>query len=210
MLYNLKPQCCEVSFKFPSFIFLPLYSSLLLSYFSFLKQKDEHPLPHSFTRYFFKSLPFPLHCYLSLSYPHLCLSQWSAAVSDKCNSLSYFREWGSQIIKAIKTLSWYFSLSIKFSSVVQLCLTLWDPMNHTTPGLHVHYQLLEFTQTLVHQVGDAIQPSHPLSSPSPTVPNCSQHQGLFQRVNSSHQVATVLEIQVQHQSFQWTPRTGLL
>ena len=70
--------------------------------------------------------------------------------------------------------------------------------------------LPEFTQTHVHWVGDAIQPSHPLSSPSPPAPNPSQHQGLFQWVNSSHQVAKVLEFQPQHQTFQWTPRTDLL
>ena len=83
-------------------------------------------------------------------------------------------------------------------------------MNRSTPGLPVHHQLPEFTQTHVHQVGDAIQPSHPLSSPSPPAPNPSQHQGLFQRVNSSHEEAKVLEFQLQHQSFQWTPRTDLL
>ena len=70
-------------------------------------------------------------------------------------------------------------------------------------------QLLEFTQTHVHRVSDAIQPSHPLSAPSPPAPNPSQHQGLFQRVNSSHEVAKVLEFQLQHQSFQWTLRTYL-
>ena len=83
-------------------------------------------------------------------------------------------------------------------------------MNHSTPGLPVHHQLPEFTQTHVHQVGDAIQPSHPLSSPSPPVPNPCRQQGLFQRVNSLHEVAKVLEFQLQHQSFQWTPRTDLL
>ena len=82
-------------------------------------------------------------------------------------------------------------------------------MNHSTPGLPVHHQLPESTQTHVHWVGDAIQPSHPLSSPSPPALNLSQHQGLFQWVSSSHQVARVLEFQLQHQSFQWTPRTGL-
>ena len=70
--------------------------------------------------------------------------------------------------------------SVQFSSVAQSCPTLCDPMNHSTPGLPVHHQLPEFTQTLVHQVGDAIQPSHPLSSPSPPAPNPSQHHGLFQ------------------------------
>ena len=83
-------------------------------------------------------------------------------------------------------------------------------MDCSTPGLPVHHQLPEFNQTHVHWVGDAIQPSHPLSSPSPPAPNPSQHQGLFQWVNSSHGVAKVLEFQLQPQSFQWTPRTGLL
>ena len=75
------------------------------------------------------------------------------------------------------------------------------------PGLPVHRQLPEFTQTHVHWVGDAIQPSHPLLSPSPPAPNLSQPQDLFQWVSSSHEVAKVLEFQLQHQSFQWTPRT---
>ena len=95
-------------------------------------------------------------------------------------------------------------LVIQFSSVAQSCPNLCDPMNRSTPGLPVHHQLPEFTQTQVYRVGDAIQPSHPLSSPSPPAPNPSQHQGLFQWVNSSHQVAQVLEFQLQYQSFQWT------
>ena len=86
--------------------------------------------------------------------------------------------------------------SVQFSSVVQLCPILRDPMNHSTPGHPVHHQLLEFTQTHVHQVSDAIQPSHPLSSPSPPSPNPSQHQSLFQWVNSLHEVAKVLEFQL--------------
>ena len=69
---------------------------------------------------------------------------------------------------------------VQFSSVAQSYPTRCDPMNRSTPGLPVHHQLLEFTQTHVHQVGEAIQPSHPLSSPSPPAPNPSQHQGLFQ------------------------------
>ena len=79
--------------------------------------------------------------------------------------------------------------SIQFSSVAQSCPTLWDPMNHSMPGLPVHHQIPEFTQTHVHRVGNAIQPSHPLSSPSPPTPKPSQHQGLFQWVNSLHDVA---------------------
>ena len=99
--------------------------------------------------------------------------------------------------------------SVQFSSVAQSCPTPCNPMNCSTPGLPVHHQLLESTQTHVHRVSDAIQPSHPLSSPSPPALNPSQHQGLFQWANSSHEVAKVLEFQPQHQSFQWTPRTGL-
>ena len=83
-------------------------------------------------------------------------------------------------------------------------------MNRSTPGLLVHQQLPELTQTHVHRVSDAIQPSHPLFSPSPPAPNPSQHQGLFQWVNSSHEVAKVLEFQLQHQYFQLTSRTYLL
>ena len=102
------------------------------------------------------------------------------------------------------------SVSVQFSSVTQSCPTLCDPMNRSTPGLPVHHQPPESTQTHVHRVTDAIQPSHSLSSPSPPTLNLSQHQGLFKWVSSSHQVAKVLEFQLQHQSFQWTPRTDLL
>ena len=83
--------------------------------------------------------------------------------------------------------------SVQFSSVAQSCLTLCNPTDCSMPGLPVHHQLPEFTQTHVHWVSDAIQPSHPLSSPSPPAPNPSQHQGLFQWVSFSHQVAKVLE-----------------
>ena len=86
--------------------------------------------------------------------------------------------------------------SVQFSSATQPCPTLCNPMNCDVPGLPVHHQLLEFTQTHVHQVGDAIQLSHLLSSPSPPAPNPSQQRGLFQWVNSSHEVAKVLEFQL--------------
>ena len=99
--------------------------------------------------------------------------------------------------------------AVQFSSVAQLCPTLCELMNRSMPDLPVHHQFLESTQTHVHWVGDAIQPSHPLLSPSPAL-NLSQHQGLFKWVSSSHQVAKVLEFQLQHQSFQWSPRTDLL
>ena len=99
---------------------------------------------------------------------------------------------------------WCFKMKLhiaQFSSVAQSCPTLWDPMNRSTPGLHVHRQLPEYTQTHVHWVSDAIQPSHPLSSPSPTAPNPSSNS-LLQWVNSSHEVAKVLEFQLQHHTFQ--------
>ena len=84
----------------------------------------------------------------------------------------------------------------QFSSITQSCPTLCDPMNRSTPGLPVHHELPEFTETHVHRVSDAIQPSHSLSSPSPLATNPSQHQSLFQWVNSSHEVAKVLEFQL--------------
>ena len=98
----------------------------------------------------------------------------------------------------------------QFSSVAQSCLTLCDPMDCSTPGFLVHHQLPEFTQTHVHWVGDAIQPSHLLLSPSPPTFNLSQHYGLFKWVSSSHQVAKVLEFQLQHLSFQWALGNDLL
>ena len=99
---------------------------------------------------------------------------------------------------------------VQFNSVAQSCPTLCDPTDCSMPGLSVHHQLLELAQTHVHWVSDAIQPSHPLSSPSPPTFNLSQHQGLFQSVSSSHQMAKVLEFQLQHQFFQWLFRTDLL
>ena len=96
------------------------------------------------------------------------------------------------------------------SPAMQSCLTLCDPMDYRTPGLPVHHQLPELNQTQVHQASDATQPFHSLSSPSPPTFNLFQHQGLFQWVSSSHQVAKVLEFQLQHHSFQWIFTTDLL
>ena len=93
--------------------------------------------------------------------------------------------------------------SLQLSSVAQSRLTLCDSMDCSMPGFLVHHKLPEPAETRVYQVGDAIQPSHPQSSPSPPVFSLSQHQGLFQWVSSSHQVAKLLELQLQHQSFQW-------
>ena len=105
--------------------------------------------------------------------------------------------WGSPLRQSVR-------------SVAQSFLTLFDPMNRSTPGLPVHQQLPELAQTHVHWVGDAVQPSHLPSSPSPHAFNLSQHQGLWQWVCSSHQVAKVLEFQFHHQSFQWIFRTEFL
>ena len=98
--------------------------------------------------------------------------------------------------------------SVQFSYTVMS--DSWDPVDWSSPGFPVHHQLLELAQIHIHQVGDAIQSSRPLLSPSPPVFNLSQHQGLFQWVNYLHQVAKVLELQLQHQSFQWIFRTDFL
>ena len=102
-------------------------------------------------------------------------------------------------------LDFYFSWfeNISCCSVAKSCLTLWDPMNCSTPGSPVLQYLLEFAQTHVHRVGDAIQP---LSPPFPPALSISQHQGLFQWVDPRHQVAKVLELQLQCKSFQWIPK----
>ena len=97
-----------------------------------------------------------------------------------CIAGGFFTSWATR-----EALNVWFS-SVQFSSVAQSCPTLCNPMNHSRPDFPVHHQFPEFTQTHVHGVSDAIQPSHPLSSPSPPAPNPSQHQSLFQWVNSSH------------------------
>ena len=108
----------------------------------------------------------------------------------------------SQCIPALPITCWF--------SVVQSCPTLCNPMDWSTPGFPVHHHLPELAQTHVLWVGDAIQPSHPLSSPSSPAFNLSQHQGLFKWVSSLHQVAKILELQLQHQSFQWILRLDFL
>ena len=94
-----------------------------------------------------------------------------------------------------------YNIGYQFSSVVQLCLTLCNPMDCSIPSFLVHHQRLVQAQTHVHWVGDAIQPSHPLLSPSPPAFNLSQHLGLFKWVSSSHQLAKILKLRLQHQSF---------
>ena len=122
--------------------------------------------------------------------------------------LGRLQSMGVQRVRYDWTYTW--EVSLQFSSVAQSCPTLCHPMNRSTPGFPVHHQLPESTQTHVHWVGDAIQPSHPLSSLSPPAFNLSQHQGVFKWVSSLHQVAKVLEFQLQHQSFQWIFRTDFL
>ena len=122
-----------------------------------------------------------------------------------------FIEWMGKYPRKISKNKFFWDNRVQFSSIQSLILSdsLW-PHGLQHARFPVHCQLLESTQTHVHWVGDAIQPSHSLSSPSPPALNLSQHQGLFEWVSSSHQVAKVLEFQLQHQSFQWTPRTDLL
>ena len=145
-----------------------------------------------------------------LDLPYYCQCKTIISIKNECfsayNLLNTVCMRTQTHCSSLHTKKWL----IHFSSVAQLCPTLCDPMNCSMPGLPVHHQLPEFTQTHVRQVSDAIQPSHPLLSPSPPAPNPSQHQGLFQWVNSSHEVAKVLEFQLQHHSFQRTPRTDLL
>ena len=146
----------------------------------------------------------PSHPLLSSSPPAFSLSQWQCPF-QWVGSLHQIANI-SELQLQHQSLQWIssaqFSRSVMSNSL--------RPLSCSMPGLPVHHQLPEFTQTHAHWVSDAIQPSHPLSSPSPPAPNPSQHQGLFQWVSSSHEVAKVLEFQHQHQSFQWTPRTDLL
>ena len=116
----------------------------------------------------------------------------------------------SIIISKKKTALCSSKIKHQFSPVTQSCPTLCGPMDCSTPGFPVHHQLWELVQTHVHRVGDAIQPSHPLSSPSPSAFNLAQHQDLFQCISSLHQVTKVLAFQPQHQSFQWVFRIDFL
>ena len=124
---------------------------------------------------------------------------------------NYWKDWKPNLLQLSK-LSLIFTIwaTIQFSSVPQSCPTLCHSMDCSTPGLPVNHQLLELIQTHVRRVSDAIQPSHPLSSPSPPAFSLSQHYVLFQWESSLNQVAKVLEFQLQHQSFQWIFMTYLL
>ena len=132
---------------------------------------------------------------------------WSKRDTEEANAVQGTQHLPSWVTHRLGTNS---VTTAFYYPVAQSRPTLLDPMDCSTPGLPVLHHLPELAQTHVHWVGDAIQPSHPLSSPSPLSFNLSQHQGLFQWVSSSHQVAKVLELQLQHLSFQWIFRTDVL
>ena len=125
------------------------------------------------------------------------------AILSAKNGLKLFFTSGCLIasISFAKLAVFYLLYCLCTRSVAQSCLTICDPMNCSTPGFPVLHHLPEFDQTLVYWVSDAIQPSHPLPSPSPPAFNLSQHWDLFQWVGSSNQVAQILELQLQHQFF---------
>ena len=146
---------------------------------------------------------------------NICFSQWFNPLRDSWKHNIFVTQEHSFLSKWVKFMWWQnieenyngkiwiveglalaMQSSAQFSSVAQSCPSLCNPVNRSTPGLPVHHHLPEFTQTHVHWVSDAIQPSHPLSSPSSPAPSPSQHQSLFQWVNSSHEVAKVLEFQL--------------
>ena len=128
----------------------------------------------------------------------ICISFFLDCTYKRCLMI-FLLLWLTLLNMALSGLKGSFDCSFwtdHIRSVTQSCPTLCDPMNCSTPGLPVHHKLPEFTETHVHRVSNAIQPSHPLSSPSPPAPNPSKHQSLFQWVNSSHEVAKVLEFQL--------------
>jgi len=164
--------------------------------------------------------PFPPSCLGLLKVSPAGLKAKSlGGLSSQCRTNGLRAQWGCSECSLLWESLWSYNCfpihglptwRYQFSSVAQLCLTLCNPMDCSSPGLPVHHHLPQFTQIHVHWVGDAIQPPHPLSSPSPPTFNHSQHQGLFQWVSSSHQVPKVLKFQLQHQSFQWIFRTDFL
>ena len=131
----------------------------------------------------------------SLSCVRLLATPWTASHQASL-SMEFSRQEYWSGVPSPGMVSILVSFSVQFSSVAQSCLTLCDPMNCSMAGLPVYHQLAEFTQAHVHRVNNAIQPSHPLLSPSPPAPNPSQHQSLFQWVSSSHEVAKGLEFQL--------------
>ena len=149
-------------------------------------------------------------CTLSLAVENVFLLIFQAIVRDSKGWWAVTIHGDLEGISLALFLFKFLQMLVQFSSVTQSCPALCVPMNHSTLGLLVHHQHPESTQTHVYRVGDAIQSFHPLLSLSPPALNLSQHQGLFQWVSSSHEVAKVLEFQLQHQSFQWIFRTDFL
>ena len=146
------------------------------------------------------------HCpWTTMHLVKVCLSLASKTVSRKPCAIGLAKLFQSYSVKAsaLSTLGKFSLQSSHCCSVANSCLTLCNPMNCSMPGSPVLHYLLEFAQIYIHWVSDSIHPSHPLLPPSPFAFNLSQHPGLFQWIGSSHQVAKVLELQLQHQSFQW-------
>ena len=145
-----------------------------------------------------------------------CESEWTLGIGYGQGGLACCDSWGRKELDTTEQLNWTELEHLckiwqktrvinfhQFNSVTQSCPTPCDHMDCSTPGFLDHHQLLELAQTDVHWVSDAIQPSHPLPCPFPPAFNLSQHRGVFQWASSSHQVAKILELQLQHQSFQW-------
>ena len=164
--------CCSLEFCIQMLIF-PFLLCFSILFFSQLFVRPPQIAIYHFHFFSMRVVLIPVSCTMS-----------QTSVHSSSDTLHFFSV-GKVLIS-----------SVQFSSITQLCPTLSDPMNRSTPGLPVHHQLPEFTKTHVHRVSDAIQPSHPLSSPSSSAPNPSQHQILFQWVNSLHEVAKVLEFQL--------------
>ena len=189
--------------QFPKTSFFLLTPSFARAFSSYLKCSC---LSHLLKTWGLKLQPprelSPTHILPNTAGPPLCF--WFYESCTEFSSFFFFLHW----ILIIDFPS--SSLTVQFSSVAQSCLTLCDTMDYSMADLPFHQQLKKFTQTHVHWVGDAIQLSHPLLSPSPPAFNHSQNQGFFQWVSSLHQGPKVLQFQLQHQSSQWILRTDLL
>ena len=170
--------------------------SSIIQIFVFLKVTHHFPLA-AFQIFFFTFSFKKVMMYLGMDFKFLFYLEFT---EHEIVNLCLLPIWGSCQPSLFQFFFHHTFSSVQFSSVTQSWLTLCDPMDCSTPGLPFLHSLLELAQTHVHWVSDAIQPSHPLSSPTPAF-SLSQHQGLFQWVNSFHQVAKVLDLQFQHQSF---------